>query len=75
MGDKTPKRAPRLRTMADVKTLLARVVRETYTGRLDLGKAKGLGYLLNILKGVVEAHDFEQRLEEVERRMDKHDQQ
>ena len=60
------KRGPKLKTLADVSSFLARIIRELYRDNLDLGKAGKLAYMCNVLKGTLEAGDLEQRIETLE---------
>ena len=61
------KRVPRIKTVGDVATFLARISRETYRGDLDLGAAKTLTYTLSVLCRALESSDLEQRLEALEK--------
>ena len=60
------KRGPRLESLNDVSKFMARLIRETYTDRLDPTKAGRLAYMCNILRGCMEASDIERRVEEIE---------
>ena len=61
------KRGPRLDRIGDVSKFLSRVIRETYTGKLDHQLAAKLGYLCNVLKSLLEAGALEDRLDSLEK--------
>lgn len=61
-------RCPRLQNTQDVSTFLALLIRQTYRGTIDPGKAGRLGYLCNILIGALEKGDLEKRIADLESR-------
>ncbi|MCD6271394.1 MAG: hypothetical protein J7K30_00780 [Deltaproteobacteria bacterium] len=56
----------RLKTMSDMRRYLAALINETRNGEIAPDLARQVGYLLNILKGVVLDSDFEKRIEKLE---------
>lgn len=60
------KRCPQLRTLGDLASFTARLIRETYKGELHPERAAKLGYLCSVLKGCLEASDLEERLARLE---------
>lgn len=65
----TPRRAVRvgpLATIADVATEAARLYRGARQGRVPVGDAARLGYLLGVIRGCLEVASLEQRIERLE---------
>ncbi len=56
----------RLKTIADARRYLARLVNETRAGKVDPQLAGKLGYLVNILIGCIKDTDIEERLAKLE---------
>lgn len=56
----------RLNTAQDVRTFLADLVNRANRGEVDTATAKCIGYLLQILNGVISTSDLEQRLAALE---------
>ncbi len=56
----------RLNDPQAVRRLLGRVVNQLLKDEMTEGKARTIGYLCNIMVGVMESADFEQRLEALE---------
>lgn len=61
--------ARRLKTLADVRRHLAAIVNRVESGELDPSTAGRLGYLLNILRAVIERGDLERRVQELEAKL------
>jgi hypothetical protein len=61
---------PPLENAMAIQTTLQRIVSETYSGRLPSRTAAILGPLLNGLLRVFESTGYEQRLTEIERRLE-----
>ncbi|MFZ2631531.1 MAG: hypothetical protein WA081_09815 [Desulfosalsimonadaceae bacterium] len=59
-------RAYKLKNLADLRRYLARIVNLLDDDKIGEGKARGLGYLVNILKDVITTGDIETRLEKLE---------
>ena len=57
----------RLKTMADVRRFLADVINKLNRDEIDIHKAKGLGYLCQILIKSIEGSDLENRVLELEK--------
>ena len=53
--------------MSDVRKYLANLINETRNGNVNLSLAGRLGYLLNILKGIIETGDIEERILKLEK--------
>ncbi len=62
------KRGRRLHSIANVKACLADVVRELEADRMDVQKARALVYALATLAGIIQGHDMEQRIKQLEAR-------
>ncbi len=56
----------RLNDPQAVRRLLGRVVNQLLRDEITEGKARTIGYLANIMVGVMESADLEQRLEALE---------
>lgn len=56
----------RLATINDVKDELARLYRQVRAGEVAPQDATRMGYLLNLLAGLIVDHDLEQRIEALE---------
>jgi len=65
METKKPYRK-RLKTIEDVRVYLARLINETRRGEVDHVVAGKLGFLLNILRGVIVDSDLEARVTRLE---------
>jgi hypothetical protein len=63
------KRGPRLQTLQDVSAYLAQLIRDVHRDELPLAKARSLTFMLNTLKGCLEASDIERRVEELEKQI------
>ena len=63
------KRAIRLRSVQDVRKLLARTINSFWRDEIPPEKAGKIGYLCNILVKAFEQDDFESRLEGLEERL------
>ncbi|MBU0992253.1 MAG: hypothetical protein KJ737_07135 [Proteobacteria bacterium] len=64
---RTPPRSIRLKTLADLRRFLARVVNQLHGGQIEEGTARTFAYILSIMKEIIKDSDLEQRLEAVER--------
>ena len=71
MEEKKVPRRKRLKTLADVRVYLARLINETRSGEVESGLAGKLGFLLNILRGVIADSDLEHRLEKLEKEIER----
>jgi len=56
----------RLKSMSDVRRYLACLINDLKNGEIDPAIAGKLGYLLNILRGVVSDSDLEARISALE---------
>jgi hypothetical protein len=57
----------RLKTLDDLRRYLARLINETRAGDIAPQLAGKLGFLLNVLKGVITEAELESRVSELER--------
>lgn len=57
----------RFKTLNDIKCELASTYKQLKAGEITEPKARSLGYLLNIMRAVMESSDLEGRLEKLER--------
>lgn len=69
MTAKKPRK--RLKTMSDIRRYLACLINETRNEEIDSAMAGKLGYLLNILRGVVTDSELEQRVKKLEIEIEK----
>jgi len=69
------RKAPRkrLKTLGDVRVYLARLINETRAGEVEPGLAGKLGFLLNILRGVISDSELEARVSKLEAEARKHE--
>lgn len=58
--------ARRLKTVSDLRRYLADMINRVEDGQLNPATASRLGYLTNLLKGVIESSDIEERLAKLE---------
>lgn len=58
----------RLKTAGDVRCALAKLYRDMEEDRVDVNKGRALVYLLSTLGNVIQASDFEARLDALERK-------
>lgn len=56
----------RLRSLKDVRVYLADLINETRAGKVEPGLSSKLGFLLNVLRGVITDSDLEQRIQRLE---------
>lgn len=56
----------KLATIGDIQGELARLYRQVRAGEVAPQDATRMGYLLNLLAGLIETHDLERRLEALE---------
>ena len=64
-------RGRRLKSMADLRRYIAGLINRVEMGKMDPGIASRLGYLANILKGIIEGSNLEARVEELEKMLSK----
>ena len=64
---KSRKQRKRLKTMSDLRRFLANLINETASGITDPALAGKLGFLLNILRGVLSDSDLEARISRLEK--------
>lgn len=64
---KTKKSRKRLKTLADVRRYLSCLINDYRCDEIKGEKASKLGYLLNILKGVISDSDLESRISALEK--------
>jgi len=57
--------------MADLRRYVASLINRVEAGDVDATLAGRLGYLANILKGIISDSDLEQRLEKLEEEVNK----
>ena len=67
---RSPPRVGPLRSVGDVRSEMARVYRAARMGRLDLGDAKSLTYILVSLGALIRDSDLEQRIAQLEAAVD-----
>jgi hypothetical protein len=70
MEGKKPYRK-RLKTLEDVRIYLARLINEARMGEVEPSLAGKLGFLLNILRGVIVDSDLEARVGKLEKELEK----
>ncbi|MBF0515850.1 MAG: hypothetical protein HQK97_01860 [Nitrospirae bacterium] len=63
--------ARRLQTMSDVRRYLANLINEADADKVSIEKATKLSYMANILKGIIQSGDFEERLAALEAQLNK----
>ncbi|MBU1002097.1 MAG: hypothetical protein KKE73_06205 [Proteobacteria bacterium] len=56
----------RVRTAADLRRFLARIINELRTGTITAGDARAYGYLAQVMSGILTASDLEARIEALE---------
>ena len=59
----------RLKTMDDLRRFVADLINRMESGLVEPALAGRLGYLANILKGIIERGDLESRIEDLENLM------
>lgn len=59
--------ARRLKTLNDIRRYLADVINRLEDEKIEPALAGRIGYLCNILKGVIEGSELEKRVEELEK--------
>jgi len=59
----------RLKTMDDLRRYVADLINRMESGLVEPALAGRLGYLANILKGIIERGDLESRIEDLENLM------
>ncbi len=57
----------RFRSLSDIRRELADIINQLKADKLSESKAKALGYLLNIMRGVMESSEIEDKLSNLER--------
>lgn len=57
----------RLTTMSDLRRYLGALINELRAGQIDPSLAGKIGFLLNILKGVISDSELERRIEQLEK--------
>lgn len=62
----------RLKSLQDVRIYLADLINETRAGKVDPGLAGKLGFLLNVLRGVISDSELAERIEKLEREVAGH---
>ena len=67
MGRNKKPNKRRLKTMEDVRRLLADTVNKLNRDEIEINKASKLGYLLQIMARVIEGSDLEKRITELEK--------
>ena len=68
---KQRKQRKRLKTISDLRRYTANLVNETRSGLVEPSLAGRLGFLLNILKGIISDSDLEQRIKKLEEEVKK----
>ena len=63
---RTRKQRKRLKSLSDVRRFLANLINQTAGGMIDPALSGRLGFLLNILRGVISDSDLEQRIKKLE---------
>lgn len=63
----------RLKSLSDVRVYLAALINETRAGEVDAGLAGKLGFLLNVLRAVIYDSDLSERVETLEKAMEKNE--
>ena len=64
------KRGYRLNSIGDVSHCLKKTINELKRGEIQIGEARARGYLLNILLDAMEKTEIEQRLDQIEQKID-----
>jgi hypothetical protein len=59
----------RLKTLDDCRRYLADCINRLEDGQLDPSVAGKIGYLVNVLRGIIEGSDIEERLSRLEARI------
>ena len=67
MGQNKKPNKRRLKTMEDVRRLLADTVNKLNRDEIEINKASKLGYLLQIMARVIEGSDLEKRVTKLEK--------
>lgn len=63
---KQRKQRKRLKSISDLRRYMANLVNETRSGLVEPSLAGKLGFLLNILKGIISDSDLEERIKKLE---------
>lgn len=67
--------ARRIKSLNDVQRLLAWLINAVIDDKIDQSKAGKIGYLSNILRGVIADGDLEQRVDALEKDLNKKENQ
>ncbi len=62
-------RGIRLKKIEDVRRFTARITNQLFRDEITTEKARGLGYLSNILTGIIKDSDIEDRITKLEKEM------
>lgn len=60
----------RLKTLADCRRFMQRLINEAYSGELDPALLGRLAHAVNVQKGLIEDDDLERRLKALEEEME-----
>lgn len=71
-GERPPYKK-RLNSLPAIRLYLADLIHETRAGKVDPGLAGKLGFLLNVLRGVIYDSDLSERVEKLEKEMEKNE--
>ena len=66
-GKQPRKQRKRLKTISDLRRYLANLVNETRSGMIEPSLAGRLGFLLNVLRGIISDSDLETRVTKLEK--------
>ncbi len=73
-GTRPPKRyKKRLKSLPDVRVYLSELIHATRSGEVDANLAGKLAFMLNILRGVIADSELADRIEQLEKEMEKRD--
>lgn len=59
-----------LQTIPQVKNMLERIANASLQGKIDLGRARTVGYLASLILTCLKDYDLEKRMEELERKLE-----
>lgn len=60
----------RLKTLNDLRRHLASLINKAESGELNISALSKLSYAINILSGIIQGSDIEQRLEQLEKQLE-----
>lgn len=60
-------RGVRLKTLADVRRFMAKIINQLHNDEIEESKGRTLAYMSSILKDVLKESDFEERIAQLEK--------